>query len=278
MVQKSGHTYEKPGSGYARAWPVDGPMPTQTTEVHHALACPPFMLSQYDYSGGDGRRVRSVDQPLPTVVANGNHDALVVPLRNGNSPRSTDEPLPTMCTGGQQALATLPFIAELRGGHSDASGVSEPLATVCASGNHHGLVTPPAFYLKNYGDGSDPSMMHKVTDPLGTVTGTDHHSLVRLPFTVDYHGNGRAQPVDQPLPTQDTRDRHALVDPGVAVEDCGFRMLEPHEIGKAMAFPSTYEVLGNKRQRVRQYGNAVTPPVMSMILERCIASLSGDQR
>jgi DNA (cytosine-5)-methyltransferase 1 len=58
------------------------------------------------------------------------------------------------------------------------------------------------------------------------------------------------------------------------VEDCGFRMLEPHEIGRAMAFRDDYVVLGNKRQRVKQYGNAVTPPVMAMLIERCVASLS----
>ena len=146
---------------------------------------------------------------------------------------------------------------------------------MCASGQHHGLVTPPAFYVKNYGDGSDPSMVHPVTDPLGAVTTQDHHSLLRLPFTVTYNRTGVPSPVDEPIPTVTCTDRHALVDPAIAVEDCGFRMLEPHEIGRAMAFPDTYEVRGNKRQRVRQYGNAVTPPVMSMILERCIASLDG---
>ncbi len=153
--------------------------------------------------------------------------------------------------------------------------VDEPLAAVCASGNHHALVAPGAFYLKNYG-GIDEAKYraHPITSPLGAITTDDSHSLVRLPFTVDYHGNGRAQPVDQPLPTQDTRDRHALVEPGIAVEDCGFRMLEPDEIGRAMAFPTSYTVLGNKRQRVRQYGNAVTPPVMTMLLARCIGSLA----
>lgn len=303
LVQKSGHTYERPG--YTRAWPVDGPMPTQTTETHHALACPPFMLSQYDYSGGHERRVHGIDEPVRTVVADGNHHALVVPVHHGaggpgaksvdqpwptqtgrqeqalvvplrthGTARPATAPFPTMVAGNQGTAIVAPFIAELRGGTSDARSVDEPLAAVCASGNHHALVDPGAFYLKNYGDGTDASMMHRITEPLGAVTTQDHHSLVRLPFTVDYHGNGRAQPVDQPLPTQDTRDRHALVEPAIAVEDCGFRMLEPAEIGRAMAFPTTYTVLGNKRQRVRQYGNAVTPPVMTMLLARVIGSLA----
>ena len=31
--------------------------------------------------------------------------------------------------------------------------------------------------------------------------------------------------------------------------------------------------VGTKRQQVKQYGNAVTPPVMKMLVERCVASL-----
>ena len=37
-------------------------------------------------------------------------------------------------------------------------------------------------------------------------------------------------------------------------------MLEPGEIQLGMAFPAAYRVRGNKRERVRQLGNAVTPP------------------
>ena len=82
--------------------------------------------------------------------------------------------------------------------------------------------------------------------------------------------NGQSSPVDAPVPTQTSKHRHALVEPAIEIEDCGFRMLEPHEIGRAMAFPDSYDVGGTKRERVRQYGQAVTPPVMQMILERCV--------
>jgi DNA (cytosine-5)-methyltransferase 1 len=50
-------------------------------------------------------------------------------------------------------------------------------------------------------------------------------------------------------------------------------MLQPDEVGRAMAFPESYVVLGTARQKVKQYGNAVTPPVMRMLLERCIRTL-----
>ncbi|MGH2478150.1 MAG: YopX family protein [Ktedonobacteraceae bacterium] len=56
-------------------------------------------------------------------------------------------------------------------------------------------------------------------------------------------------------------------------EDCGFRMLEPHEIKAAMAFPASYIITGTRRERVKQAGNAVTPPVMELLMRRCMASL-----
>jgi len=75
------------------------------------------------------------------------------------------------------------------------------------------------------------------------------------------------------LPAQ---PRHYLVQPGDVpkVEDCGFRMLQPHEIQAAMAFPADYTVLGTKRERVKQLGNAVTPPAMSILMQRVMETFN----
>lgn len=54
------------------------------------------------------------------------------------------------------------------------------------------------------------------------------------------------------------------------VEDCGFRMLQPHEIKAAMAFPQEYIIKGGKREQVKQLGNAVTPPVMGILMQRIV--------
>lgn len=59
----------------------------------------------------------------------------------------------------------------------------------------------------------------------------------------------------------------------VRIEDCSFRMLMPAEIGRGMAFHDEYVVLGNQRERVQQYGQAVTPPVARWLLERVMESL-----
>ncbi|GGY61882.1 DNA cytosine methyltransferase [Streptomyces omiyaensis] len=68
--------------------------------------------------------------------------------------------------------------------------------------------------------------------------------------------------------TVTTRDRGALVEPALPVEDCGFRMLQAEEYAAAMAFPETYRWQGSKRDRVRMAGNAV-PCNMARDLVAC---------
>jgi DNA (cytosine-5)-methyltransferase 1 len=53
-------------------------------------------------------------------------------------------------------------------------------------------------------------------------------------------------------------------------------MLEPHEIQAAMAFLPDYQVLGNKRERVRQLGNAVTPPAARDLIAAVVEALTGE--
>ncbi|MFW5415338.1 DNA cytosine methyltransferase [Nocardiopsis sp. CNT-189] len=69
---------------------------------------------------------------------------LVVPVegREGKKARPADEPLRTCTARNETGLA---YMVELRGGGSKHRPVSEPLATVCASGNHHGLVSGKAI-------------------------------------------------------------------------------------------------------------------------------------
>ena len=133
------------------------------------------------------------------------------------------------------------------------------------------LATP--FIVRNY-TGAQAADIH---GPLPTITTVDHSSLVQ-PFLASYYsGSDQVCGMDSAIPTITAADRHALVQPdqSISVEDCYFRMLQPHEIQAAMAFAQDYIVLGSKREKVKQLGNAVTPPVMQMLVRRCLESLSG---
>jgi site-specific DNA-cytosine methylase len=69
---------------------------------------------------------------------------------------------------------------------------------------------------------------------------------------------------------QQGRDSAAVVLTEEEIDDCGFRMFQLHEIAAAMAFDAEYQVLGNKRERMAQYGNAVTPLAMELLVGRVL--------
>lgn len=179
---------------------------------------------------------RPTSEPTGTITTQ-DHHALLVQLAYGSGDRCrhTSQEMPTQTTRQDTALVVPPFMVDLRGENAPRR-VGDAISTVCASGNHHALIMP-------------------------------------------YYSTGVAKPTGEPIPTVTTTDRHALIAPPFlpgdtpSVEDCGFRMLQPHEIQAAMAFPATYQVLGNKREKVRQLGNAVTPPVMEMLVERIVQAL-----
>ncbi|TSD94847.1 DNA cytosine methyltransferase [Skermania sp. ID1734] len=216
------------------------PLPTRTTRESDGLAFPPFVTQFRD-------RIRDLDprvEPLNTVVADGANHALV---------------------------AAPAFITELRGGSSDARLVSDPLATVTASGNHHALVT-------TY---NGKGLTRPADEPLATVTAIDRHALLMRNNGVrGGHPARHTTPVLEPARAVTTAGHQSLLTaaawPAFDIDDVLFRMLEPHEIGRAMAFGTNYVVLGTKRQRVRQYGNAVTPPVAEIIVSALVEAITGE--
>jgi DNA (cytosine-5)-methyltransferase 1 len=157
-------------------------------------------------------------------------------------------------TRNETGLALVPpFIAELRGGGSKHRPVSEPLCTVVANGNHHGLVT--AYY----GNGNT----QPVTEALSTVTSLQRHALLMRNNTARGNQAQMTTPAGEPVRTITTTGHQSLLAaerPTIDLDDVLFRMLEPREIAAAMDFPGNYRILGNRREQVRQAGNAVTPP------------------
>jgi DNA (cytosine-5)-methyltransferase 1 len=152
-----------------------------------------------------------------------------------------------------------------------ARPVAEVLPTFAAGGQHHALV------MRNNTARGDHGYLCTPTDEvLRSLTTAGHQSLIRWDDRVYAYDTGDLAPVGDPLATQTTVQGDALLGPAVAVEDCLFRMLEPHEIGAGMAFAADYRVLGNKRERVRQYGNAVTPPAARDLIAALVEVIAGD--
>ncbi|MBM9464643.1 DNA cytosine methyltransferase [Aeromicrobium sp. YIM 150415] len=264
---------------------VDEPMRTQTTRSETAL-----ITRHYGIEGGaPGRHTTTPDEPLRTMTANGGNMSLttlpfMLDRRFEYRTRGIDEPMSTLTANDTGKALVQPFVAELRGGSSDARPVADPMSTVTAGGNHHGLVTPAGGTWNDDARPTDEALRSLTTrdayglvtpyysgsthakptsEPLGTVTTIDKHALVMR------NNNGGAEmstPVREPLRTFTTSGHQSLITPGdieaaeALVDDCLFRMFEPHEIAAGMAFPARYRWRGTRRQRVRMAGNAVTPP------------------
>lgn len=284
VVAAAGNTYDsasgKPGN-YLRAWPTDEALRTQNGTAEYGVAVPPLIT---DGIHGDGtvqssanpmhtqttaqtkgvafpaflaqfrERERTLDparDPLTTIVADGagqalvQHAGLLIPVegREGKSAASVDAPHRTQLTRNETAL-----VVPMRN-HGVAKPASSPIDTVSAGGNHHALV------MRNNSGGAE--MSTPVTEELRTLTTGGHQSLL-----VPYYSTGVAGPTDEPLGTVTTTDRFGLAegDLSLDVDDVYFRMLTPDEIKVGMAFPADYLLLGNKREQVKQAGNAVTPP------------------
>lgn len=142
-----------------------------------------------------------------------------------------------------------------------AAPVTEPLRTMTAR-NETALVIP--LRANN--------TVKRTADPFDTVAAAgNHHALLMRHMVVDY--NGPARTPAEPFPTVTTVQGDALATVAAVAEDCHFRMFEPYEIARAMAFPPDYLMLGNKRERVRLAGNAVTPPAARDLIAAVAESL-----
>lgn len=259
-----------------RARPMLAAMPTQTGRQTLGMVAPQLVsVNYYDdrvipvtEAAGTQTTANKYGVMIPQIMALGGR-------QNTDDGRDVTSPLPTQ-TGTESfgVLLPMPLYFGYANGDGPAHDVTEALPTM-RSGNNAGVLVPAPFLTSYYGRGGDSDV---TGEPVPTITATDRHAVVMpMPFYLGYaNGSAPAHGVDESLPTLPGGRTPALAFPAAppAVEDCGFRMLQPHEVGRGMAFPDDYRVLGNKRDRVRQFGNAVTPPVAKMIMRRVLPTLS----
>jgi len=94
-------------------------------------------------------------------------------------------------------------------------------------------------------------------------------------FSYYYGGSNQASHITDAVCTLPCKGTAALVNQseGAKLEDCTYRMLKAHEVKLGMAFDPDYIILGNIEEQIKQCGNAVTPPVMEMLVERGLETL-----
>jgi site-specific DNA-cytosine methylase len=221
------------------------------------------------------RMTHNAPQP---VILNASHGGAAARAQ------SAIAPMPTQTTAQELAVA-VPPAAVLTYRNQPGVGypvrsVGDPFATVVGETQERLVLAPAALVtlrdMKTIGQ-----LVRPLDAPMGTqvASATQDAIVSRTPYLIQYYGQGESSGIGQAVPTVTTVDRNALVEPGPTpdVDDCFFRMLQPHEVGGAMAFPASYVVTGTKREQVKQYGNAVTPPAMRMLLARVLEALTGER-
>ncbi|MDF2576178.1 MAG: methyltransferase, partial [Agromyces sp.] len=250
VAAAAGNTYDgvTTGSQYLRAWPVDQTLPLQTGTAEHGLAVPPLVVNLV--SGADESRSRPVSEVLPSIVAGGTHASLLIPVegREGKFAASVADPLRTQSTRNETGLL-VPYYST-----GSARPATDPMGTVTTV-DREALVVP----LRNHG------VAKPTSHPIDTVSAEgNHHALVMRNNTARGDSGQMSTPVTEPLRALTTAGHQSLIEPGAPVsldvDDAGFRMLEPHEIQAGMGFAPDYHLVGSKRDKVKQAGNAVTPP------------------
>lgn len=223
---------------YYRAWPIDEPTQTMHTRESKGLAYAPVMVP--------------------------------VEGRDGKQPMSMVEALRTQTTRSESGVAFPPFLTELRGGGSWARPAADPLSTVSAGGNHHGLVVPAGG---TWNDDARPT-----SEAFRAMTTRESYGLVmRMNNNRGEDQSSMTTPDHEPFRTMTTKGQQALLTGRtVDIDDVRFRMLEPSEIKQAMAFPADYVMVGNRREQVKLSGNAVTPPAARDLIATVVAAITGE--
>lgn len=200
--------------------------------------------------------------------------------RAGQAPRtrSTNEPMPTVTGTANGASLCAAFLAKHYGGNYTGPGSDPrgPVHTVTAT-DHNAVV---AGHLLNQ-KGSD--QRHRdMRQPAPTICAGGNHAGLVAALMAPYYGSGSGntgRDIRNPAPTITSKDRLQLITVAIDGEtyvlaDIGMRMLQPRELYRAQGFPDSYIIdKGDdgrplpKYAQVRMCGNSVCPPIAEAIVD-----------
>jgi DNA (cytosine-5)-methyltransferase 1 len=279
------------------------PYRTAAECINFSIPCPSIFLTTEEANALGkvlGRRIiRPLKYKTMRRVARGTYrfvidaaEPFIVPVTHAGDDRShaATEPLRTITGANRGELAVVdatiaPYLIPRYGEDPNRNGgagqeprclpADQPFPTIVPTGNGAQLVS--AFLAKHYGDtGQRPGSA--MPEPIGAITGVDHHSLVAVHLTKLYGSAQHGQPVTEPMHTitangrggghiaevraflvayyGNERDGGRLTDPmrtvtgtdrfalvtinSIDYVDIGMRMLTARELANGQGFPPTY--------------------------------------
>jgi DNA (cytosine-5)-methyltransferase 1 len=146
-----------------------------------------------------------------------NAEPFLIVLRRHMDAQSIDGPLPTLTAGGNHVGLVEPFLSAYRGDHAGRDDgknrnhpVDAPLPTQDCS-NRYAVVQPEAFLIGRGGP-EGAGRPQSIDEPLNTVL-TENHRAVCEPVLVNMKGKSTARSVNSPLPTQTTKNHVYVAEP-----------------------------------------------------------------
>lgn len=281
----SNKTLDRLAKGAQKYWGLDITTDMLVKACGRKRALKPFIVKL-----NRGATVEDVDDPLTTVMAGGNHHALVqakpyiVRIDRSTSVEDIDHPVSTILAGGRHhaLVQAKPFIAKMRS-HATTAEIDEPLTTISAGGIHHAVCSLVCDH-QNHGQTST------IDKPIKTISTHDHFSLATLvlgqhgaaacrpatepvptiackgavraiePIVIDNANGGTIRGSGEPINTITLKDQHMMALPvledGRRI-DIYMRMLTPRELAKAHSVPDDFVIKGNKTEQIKQIGNSV---------------------
>lgn len=225
------------------------PLATQTSQQETAILSTGAVFAAHRHNG-DGQHI---SRPMDTVTSTHEKAVLLAAVNNYQGvARGLDEPLPTQ--GGSETLSVLSAGVVPFRKNTVPVVHAEPMPTM-TSDQIPGVLTAAGMIKNNGAIDEAKYRAYPVSDPLGTVVGSGAHQAVL------FSGWHRQ---DSGLLLSDW----AAMLAEIPLEDCHFKMMGPHEIGRGCGFDTTFPdhrgtfvVWGSARDQVDGFGNAVSPPV-----------------
>lgn len=192
--------------------------------------------------------------------------------RWGIGSRDIEEPMNTITASGGMAVATA-FIAQMNGGFYEGAGraADDPLSTITGRGTQQQIVTAHLMVQRRNQSGAD------VAEPLHTITaGANHHGLVHCMLSPQIEESAlQVAAFLLRYSTDDQRVGPVIINikgtPYVIVDIC-LRMLKPRELYRAQGFPDSYIIDrghdGRKftiTAQTKMCGNSVSPLPMAAL-------------
>ena len=265
------------GGDWFRGQGVDEPYPTATCSREGLGIVEPFLASPaHSTTTGRGPNTWDLHEPVRTQTTT-NDKCVVTPFvtaaQHGGANRSAESPLHTVTASNKdQNCVVTPILASTAHSHGNGSYVSSvnDLTKTVTTGSEQCLIAP--VLDSQYGNSAGVS----VQSPCPTVTaGGGGKTAIVAPIIDTYHGarpDGtlyRAMDLDEPLRTQDTSNRHALVEAFIAQHNLG---VVGHHPEKPV---STLTTSGSQQQVVQaafmaqhntgSIGHAAAEPVSTLV-------------